>query len=194
MAQSVADLIDDAPTEREETCTKHGAYTAKLIRYGSGRHGFQTHCQACVAEQTAEREAQEKRRRDEDERERRRAWLADSGIAARFADATLEHPNGAAESHRLALDRCRAFAGVATRGSGGGLALLGPTGVGKTHMVAAMLRYLIERGVRGQLVTARDLIREIRSTWRRGSQASDPTLTVPRHIGSVLARLGCVSC
>jgi DNA replication protein DnaC len=47
-----------------------------------------------------------------------------------------------------------------------GLFLLGPPGVGKTHLAVAVLRALIERkGARGLFYDTRDLLRVIRSTY-----------------------------
>jgi DNA replication protein DnaC len=47
-----------------------------------------------------------------------------------------------------------------------GLFLLGPPGVGKTHLAVAMLRHVIEeKGARGVFYDTRDLLRVIRSTY-----------------------------
>ncbi|MCB4365740.1 ATP-binding protein [Hydrogenophaga taeniospiralis] len=99
--------------------------------------------------------------------------IRESGLLGRFRDASFETFNAVTTEQRNAAVECAAFAGGATFGRWETLTMIGPPGVGKTHLGAAMVRQTIVGGSRAKYTTCRDLIRALRATWRRDSPQSE---------------------
>jgi len=92
--------------------------------------------------------------------------LHDARIPPRYArcdlDSFVVYPN---EKLVAAVGRARRFAQTFPAVSRG-LCLIGPPGIGKTHIAVATLREAMQRtGVRGLFYDVRDLLRVIRSTY-----------------------------
>jgi len=87
-------------------------------------------------------------------------------VPPRYARCDLDtfvlYPN---EKLAAAVERARRFAETFPAVERG-LCLIGPPGIGKTHMAAAILRrVVVDKGVRGLFYDVRDLLRVIRSTY-----------------------------
>ena len=70
---------------------------------------------------------------------------------------------------------------------GRGLLLIGPCGVGKTHLAVSLLKHVItQKGDPGLFYDFRDLLREIQGTWNPASQSSELEVLRPVMDAKVL--------
>jgi DNA replication protein DnaC len=156
-------------TTEQRVCEKHGGFEATHI-YGSHWTG----CPECQRE----RDEEDRRRQEENARQelasRKRELLRESGIQGRYLDASFDNFTATTKDQRRVLQACREFVATFDRERGGGLWLIGPPGVGKTHLGAAICRAVIEQHAkRARIASAREIVRRLRDTWRRGSEETE---------------------
>lgn len=158
--------VDTGRAWRHGACEQHGPYRS-LRLYGE----HWTQCQPC---QDALREQQERERKEQE-----RAWqcqerIAESGLRGRFSDATFASYVAHGAKQRAVLEACRSYVQQLNVREWKPLLLLGAVGTGKTHLGAAMVRACIEsQNTAARLATAREIVRDIRSTWRRDAIKSE---------------------
>lgn len=150
---------------RESRCERHGAYESKLVW-----RDLWSECPACGKERR-EREALETKAAQHEEFVRDATWR--SGVQGRFRQATMTSFTATTKAQRHALATCQDFAAAVQRGNWATLALIGPPGTGKTHLASAMVLDVIQRGKHARYITFRDLIRSLRSTWRRDAEQTE---------------------
>ncbi len=114
------------------------------------------------------RQAEALQQRLDEHQARVRRLLGQSGIGARYRDATFES-FAVTDASRPVVDICRRFAEAFGAGESG-LTLAGPPGTGKTHLAVAITRALIERGHAAVIVNVPRLLLTARSTFA-GDQA-----------------------
>ncbi|MDQ7007719.1 MAG: ATP-binding protein [Acidobacteriota bacterium] len=92
-------------------------------------------------------------------------------IPERYRHCSLEHFDLLNDSLGRAVSWCRRIVDEFPSGESFGLLLIGPSGVGKTHLAVAVLRELVEqRGAVGLFAEFNDLLRRIQETFDRRSQ------------------------
>lgn len=67
-----------------------------------------------------------------------------------------------------------------------GLLLMGPSGVGKTHLAVAALKELIRRGHGGLFCDYRELLKEIQASYNPASESTEMTVLEPVRTAEVL--------
>lgn len=150
---------------RRDTCDTHGDFESHHLF--SDRWSM---CPTCIAEERA--------RADRDAKAAKHAEFVasatrESGVVGRFRQASFENFTATTKPQRHALTTCQDFTPTVERGTWATLALIGPPGTGKTHLAAAMVLDVIKRGQRARYITFRDLVRELRATWRRTAEQTE---------------------
>lgn len=140
----------------DNVCTKHGAF-------GLAGRQWIARCPECFRE--AEQAAVK--------RERRNELVRESCLVGRFKTATFDTFQCSSAAQRKVLAACREYVAELDPRVWRGLWLIGPPGTGKTHLGAAMVSAAIDRDIGGVMLTARDIVRELRATWKRDATESE---------------------
>ena len=149
----------------EGHCNVHGTFTAMSIR------GRAAQCRKCrELREDAERAEKQERERAV----RHEAALDAMNVRGRFRKATFETFEATSAEQRAVLAACMAFADEFDESQGHGLWLIGGVGTGKTHLGCAIAQAVQFQRQRGAVVmTAREMIRTLRDTWRPDSQRKE---------------------
>lgn len=146
---------DGRPPAEELHCSQHGKY------YGWPDSSTCPFCSDVL------REAHEKRE----------AALSRANLRGRFRACTFESFEAVTSEQRRVATACQQFVDGFSRTGGGGLWLIGPVGTGKTHLGAAMtIRTTFDRKLGAVMTTGRELVRELRSTWKPKAESTEEEL------------------
>lgn len=98
-------------------------------------------------------------------------------------ESDLQHEGAQAAAWNRSLKAAKVqvekFVGEYPAGSERGLLLMGPCGVGKTHLAVAALAELVRRGHDGLFYDYRELLKEIQSSYNPVSQTSEMDVLDP---------------
>lgn len=147
------------PSEGCGECAKHGRYLLWNLDSEGRRQWVNPggSCPQCKAERKHE-EA-----------------FARTAIPARFRECTVANyrveNEGQRRARKVATDYCRAIAEHMKHGDS--LVFVGNCGTGKTHLACAIGKCAVAAGFDVQFTTVRQMLRDIRSTWRSGARSSE---------------------
>src|SRR5215469_3486110 len=94
---------------------------------------------------------------------------------------TAQHEHALKQAKLLTQAFVRAYPGTEK-----GLLLMGPSGVGKTHLAVAALKELIRRGHQGLFCDYRELLKEIQASYNPASQSTEMAILEPVRTAEVL--------
>jgi len=118
--------------------------------------------------------------------------LEQAQIPRRYEECTLENfepkYDGADRSLQSALVQARGFVkGYPVETDGKGLLLVGPVGVGKTHIAVGILKELVqERGAHGLFYDYRELLKEVQNSYNQKVAATELEVLRPVFEAEVL--------
>lgn len=95
---------------------------------------------------------------------------------------TPQHAQSLKQAKLVAQGFVRDYPG----GSEKGLLLMGPSGVGKTHLAVAALKELIRRGHQGLFCDYRELLKEIQASYNPASQSTEMAILEPVRTAEIL--------
>ncbi len=163
------DHLPNPNETRRAPCPEHGDYESRnFVR------NIWSKCPSCeLARRAAEAEEEEARRQQKIAERHHADRLHGARIPARFIGRSFDNFKADSEAQKSALtvarDYAEQFADNLHRGQG--LIFSGLPGTGKSHLAAAILQTMLRRSI--CYVTCMDMIREVRDTWRKGSDRSE---------------------
>ncbi len=95
---------------------------------------------------------------------------------------TATHSQSLKQAKMLVQGFVRDYPGSAEKG----LLLMGPSGVGKTHLAVAALKELIRRGHAGLFCDYRELLKEIQASYNPASESTEMGILEPVRTAEVL--------
>jgi DNA replication protein DnaC len=95
---------------------------------------------------------------------------------------TTQHAQSLKNASMLTQGFVRDYPGSAEKG----LLLMGPSGVGKTHLAVAALKELIHRGHAGLFCDYRELLKEIQASYNPASESTEMSILEPIRTAEVL--------
>ena len=160
--------------EEECTCTAHGAYTVKLLIYGSSRLGC-TRCPECEKENELRAKNDEEKRRIAQIEANKMECHKRSKIPPRFKSRRFDNYVVEQDAQAKALNICKTYAveWAKVKQAGTGLIFSGKAGSGKTHLACSIAHEVIEQGAKVQFATVAEVMRQIKSSFSKDSETTE---------------------
>jgi DNA replication protein DnaC len=155
--------------DMSRTCEIHGEYQAKSVEWLNDKHMVIDHCTKCAEEERAAEEEEARKKTQEHNEKLRKSDLIERGVSPRYLDITLSTITPTQEQGSV----YSALSDYLAQASERSLILAGTVGTGKTFLAQALAQDLSRAGKRFRFSTARQIIRDIRRTWKRDSTATE---------------------
>lgn len=171
--------VIEAKPEAIETlsCERHGSYEPKIAPYPlSNKFMVFDACPKCSEEENERKIAADELEAKEIAHRRVVSEKTEAGLNKRHIECTFRNYKTDTTNKELALTKAKSYMTAILKGSGSCLVMAGKVGTGKTHLAAAMINIMVEKGRTCQLVKMSELIRNLKSTWSRSSEKSEAQL------------------
>lgn len=172
--KNIFDIADTV--EINGSCEEHGPWSYHVPPVLAKRGGICPDCaevqkQRSVDDYNAKKHDENLKRKQEQVRNN----FEKAAIPKRYLNRTFENYKSSTQQQQLALNVARHYAINFTERleSGGGLIMQGKPGTGKTHLACAVANTVIANGSTARFITVMQLVRLVRSTWKRDSEQSE---------------------
>ncbi|KRS22841.1 hypothetical protein AAY72_01635 [Alishewanella sp. WH16-1] len=153
-------------------CRKHGDYQTRYTQI-MGRYLVNDQCPECIAEANAAKAVEEQAEQKRQAAELLRRQRLDAGVSLRNLDVRFEDFFANSKEQIANLQAVQEFTSTVGNGGRGNLVMCGGVGTGKTMLASAAVNSLLVKGKRCRIIKLIDLIRELKDTWRRGSDTNE---------------------
>jgi DNA replication protein DnaC len=167
----IADVV-----EVTGSCEEHGQWSYHIPPGLAKRGGF---CPDCVEVQKQHTLDEYHTKKQSEELQRKQSQVRNNfekaAIPKRYLNRTFENYTALTQQQQLALNVAKHYGNNFNERlkSGGGLILQGKPGTGKTHLACAVANTVIANGATARFITVMQLVRLVRSTWKRDSDRSE---------------------
>jgi DNA replication protein DnaC len=172
--KNVFDIADTV--EINGNCEEHGLWSYHVPPVLAKRGGICPDCvevqkQRSVDDYNSKKHNEDLKRKQEQVRNN----FEKAAIPKRYLNRTFENYKVLTQQHQLALSVTKHYANKFSERleSGGGLILQGKPGTGKTHLACAVANTVVANGSTARFITVMQLVRLVRSTWKRDSEKSE---------------------
>ena len=162
--------LEKGDKKRDENCDKHGPYVSRLYLTRTW-----TQCPVCIEEGYARHSVALAQSRREEALARWRQVLGDSGIASGYEHCTLTNYQPNCGKSLRVVEKVTDYGENLkdTIATGRCLTLLGSAGVGKTHILSAIVLNALREGHSAIFMTAYKMIRAVRDARSYSSSQSE---------------------
>lgn len=176
--QSVDDFtkkLRGEPQTVTGTCDSHGDWS--MNTYTKYPDHLKT-CPTCRQEASDEKDRKEAEAKAKAAAERRHKGLIQSGVSVRHMERTFDSFVADTAEQVAARDRCKSLVDGILKNPERqpSLILCGKPGTGKTHLSCAMIVALFDGGKNVCRISAADMVREFKDSWRKDSEFDETRL------------------
>lgn len=154
-------------------CPTHGEYGVRYLDCVLGKSVRYDACPECSKIESERYDALAREREERERLERLEKAKRASGLGLRHIRCELSNYTVSSAGQAKALASATEYVDAVANGSASCLIMCGKVGTGKTHLAAAMVNRLVERRIKCRIVKLADLVRDIKSTWAKGSENSE---------------------
>lgn len=159
------------------TCEKHGQYEVKYSQWHRGKFMRKNRCSKCVVEREDAVWALTNEIHSKEVEKARREKLIGSGISIRNLGKDFDSFKSESEKQSKALASCKCLAdSVCNGGDTFNLIMSGSVGTGKTHLASSIIDQCVKSGKNVRLAKLIDIVRSMKSTWRKDSETDESDL------------------